>query len=103
MSVGRVLLLLAAMGLAGCAPAADPLAPVADETDEVRTPPILQRFDIGGDFALTAHDGTVFDLADHRGEVFLMFFGYTHGPDFCPATLSLLAQYLGTSACRRSA
>jgi protein SCO1/2 len=58
----------------------------------VRTPPILQHFDIGGDFVLAAHDGTEFDLAAHRGEVFLLFFGYTHCPDFCPATLSLLGQ-----------
>ncbi len=41
---------------------------------------------------MTAHDGTTFDLAERRGEVFLMFFGYTHCPDFCPATLSLLGQ-----------
>jgi protein SCO1/2 len=62
------------------------------DIDSVRTPPILQEFTIGGDFALQGHDGATFDLAEHRGEVFLLFFGYTHCPDFCPATLSLLAQ-----------
>ncbi len=54
--------------------------------------PVLQQFNIGGDFVLEAHDGSLFDLAAHRGEVFLLFFGYTRCPDFCPATLSLLAQ-----------
>ena len=64
----------------------------ANEEGELRTPPILQEFSIGGDFELTDHTGTPFRLADHRGEVFLMFFGYTACPDFCPATMSLLAR-----------
>lgn len=79
---------------AACAPP-DSEAPAADgpvATDALRTPPILQPFDLGGDFVLIAQDGATFDLADHRGEVFLLFFGYTHCPDFCPATLSLLGQ-----------
>lgn len=78
-----------------CAPSPDAEVPAAEQpgaADLKRTPPILQPFDIGGDFVLTAQDGTRFDLAEHRGDVFLMFFGYTHCPDFCPATLSLLGQ-----------
>jgi protein SCO1/2 len=81
--------------VAACAPAPDAEEPAgvgAPALDAVRTPPILQPFDLGGDFVLAAHDGTTFDLTEHRGEVFLMFFGYTHCPDFCPATLSLLNQ-----------
>lgn len=66
--------------------------PLAAVEDVPYSPPVLQRFNIGGDFVLDAHDGSVFDLAAHRGEVFLLFFGYTRCPDFCPATLSLLAQ-----------
>jgi len=80
---------------AACAPSSDsevPATPESDATEPLRTPPILQSFDLGGDFVLAAHDGTAFDLAARRGEVFLMFFGYTHCPDFCPATLSLLGQ-----------
>jgi len=80
---------------AACAPSSDSEVPAAAEpaaAEPLRTPPILQSFDLGGDFVLAAHDGTTFDLAAHRGEVFLMFFGYTHCPDFCPATLSLLGQ-----------
>jgi protein SCO1/2 len=84
---------LAVAALASCAaePAND-AAPSTSAAAPIRTPPILQEFDIGGDFVLAAHDGTAFDLAAHRGEVFLLFFGYTHCPDFCPATLSLLGQ-----------
>ncbi len=77
----------------------DPVAPAAQEPHA----PVLQNFGIGGDFVLQAHDGSAFDLAAHRGEVFLLFFGYTHCPDFCPTTLSLLAQVserLGDRAAR---
>lgn len=34
--------------------------------------------------------GGMFDLAAHRGEVVLVYFGYTHCPDVCPATLGAL-------------
>lgn len=37
---------------------------------------------------LTRTDGTRFSLADQRGSVVLLFFGYTHCPDICPTTLS---------------
>ena len=32
-------------------------------------------------------DGTPFSLADHAGAPTLVFFGYTHCPDICPATI----------------
>jgi protein SCO1 len=32
-------------------------------------------------------DGTPFSLADHGGSPTLVFFGYTHCPDVCPATI----------------
>lgn len=48
-----------------------------------------------------------FDLVDHRGEAFtrddlmdgwqLMFFGFTHCPDVCPLTLSVLARAVTTT------
>lgn len=60
--------------------------------DELRTPPILQEFAIGGDFTLTDHHGEPFVLSEHRGELFLLFFGYTACPDFCPNTLARLAE-----------
>ena len=48
-----------------------------------------ERF--GGDFMLTDHDEERFDLSQHRGDAFLIFFGYTYCPDACPLTLSRLA------------
>lgn len=46
----------------------------------------------GKDFRLTDHHGQVRTLADFRGKVVIMFFGYTHCPDICPTTLSDLSQ-----------
>ena len=48
--------------------------------------------DIGRDFKLTDHTGQVRTLADYRGKVVALFFGFTQCPDICPTTLSDLAQ-----------
>ncbi len=40
------------------------------------------------DFTLTDQYGKPYRLADHRGGVVLLFFGYAHCPDICPVTLS---------------
>ena len=37
---------------------------------------------------LAMANGQVFDLAEQRGRVVAIFFGYTHCPDFCPMTLA---------------
>lgn len=47
---------------------------------------------IGADFRLSDHNGKTRTLADFRGKVVAMFFGYTHCPDVCPTTLSDLAR-----------
>ena len=44
------------------------------------------------DFTLHDQDGKIFHLKDHRGQVILLFFGYTSCPDVCPTTLSKLAR-----------
>ncbi|HUX89620.1 MAG TPA: SCO family protein [Gallionellaceae bacterium] len=50
--------------------------------------------DFGKDFKLTDHTGKVRTLADFKGKVVVMFFGYTHCPDVCPTTMSDMAQAL---------
>jgi protein SCO1/2 len=40
------------------------------------------------DFELTDQYGEPFQLSDQRGNVVLIFFGYTNCPDVCPVTLS---------------
>lgn len=77
--------LVAAVVLAGCQPS--------------QQPPVFQATDITGatfarDFKLTDHHGQVRTLADFKGKVVAIFFGYTHCPDVCPTTLSDFAQAL---------
>jgi protein SCO1/2 len=59
--------------------------------------------DYGKDFHLTDQTGKLRQLADFRGKVVLLFFGYVHCPDVCPATmgaLSLVMKELGDDAKR---
>ncbi len=44
------------------------------------------------DFTLPATTGEDVSLSDLRGNFVLVFFGYTHCPDFCPLTLSEFRQ-----------
>jgi protein SCO1/2 len=57
----------------------------------------------GRDFALTDPAGKQRTLADYRGKVVVLFFGYTQCPDVCPTTLSTLVETmksLGADASR---
>ena len=44
------------------------------------------------DFTLSDQNGQPFTLSDQRGNVVLIFFGYTHCPDVCPVTLTRYKQ-----------
>ena len=66
--------------LAGC----DRVQPVFDATD-------ITGADFGKSFTLTDQKGQRRALADFRGQVVVVFFGYTHCPDVCPTTLAELA------------
>jgi protein SCO1/2 len=48
----------------------------------------------GNDFRLIDHNGKPRTLADFRGKVVVMFFGYTQCPDVCPTTLSDMRQVM---------
>lgn len=50
--------------------------------------------DLGGDFALIDHNEQTFELKQLRGNVVLIFFGYTSCPDVCPTELGKMAQIL---------
>jgi protein SCO1/2 len=47
--------------------------------------------DYGKDFSLNDHTGKPRTMADFRGKLVFVFFGYTHCPDICPTTLSDMA------------
>ena len=83
---GAVLRLLLVVAMAGAAGCERPASPVAEQ-------PVFQATDITGapwgrDFRLVDHAGQLRTLADFRGKVVALFFGYTHCPDVCPTTLS---------------
>ena len=58
------------------------------------TPVLSESSPLGGDFSLTKHDRSIYNLQDSRGKVVLIFFGYTHCPDICPNTLLLINKVL---------
>ena len=81
MSLARLFLALFAFALAAC------------EGDAPR----FNNVDITGanyarDFRLTDFDGRQRTLADFRGKVVVMFFGYTQCPDVCPTTMTDMAE-----------
>jgi protein SCO1 len=43
---------------------------------------------IGGSFTMIGQDGRAVTNADLAGRPYLVFFGYTHCPDFCPTALA---------------
>ncbi len=48
----------------------------------------------GADFSLPDSSGKTRTLADYKGKVVVLFFGYTHCPDVCPTTMAELSQAL---------
>jgi protein SCO1/2 len=46
----------------------------------------------GRDFHLAGDDGAPHELAEFRGKVVALYFGYTRCPDVCPLTLATLAE-----------
>jgi protein SCO1/2 len=60
--------------------------------------PPFQNLDITGNtkfgtgFSLPDTTGKIRTLADYKGKVVVLVFGYTHCPDVCPTTMAELAQ-----------
>lgn len=75
----------ATLALAGCQPA--PPAPSFEATD-------ITGAEFARDFTLLDHNGQTRHLADFRGKLVAIFFGYVHCPDVCPITLSDFAAAL---------
>lgn len=73
---------LAAGGLlAGCTPQ----APTFKSTD-------ITGAAFAQDIKLTDHTGQVRTMADFRGKVVVVFFGFTQCPDVCPTSMTTLAE-----------
>ncbi len=61
------------------------------------TKPAFNNVDISGvnyanEFSLTDHTGSRRTLADYRGKLVMVFFGFTQCPDVCPTTLQEMAE-----------
>jgi len=85
----RCIVLLAAVALAGC----DKLGPSVPASNAARFQGVdITGAEYGRQLALTDQDGVPRTLADFKGKVTVVFFGYTQCPDVCPTTMAELAQ-----------
>ncbi len=79
--VAGALVLMSSLAVSACSPP----APTFHSTDIT-----------GAEFAkqlnLTDHNGIVRSLADFRGKVTVVFFGFTQCPDVCPTSMSTLTE-----------
>jgi protein SCO1/2 len=65
--------------LCACSPAQAPAKLVGTD---------ITGADFAKELALTDHTGKPRTMADFKGKVVVLFFGYTHCPDVCPTTMS---------------
>jgi protein SCO1/2 len=105
--VAALSLVAAAGGIALAVDLATPGPPAVDE-EKLRRARMMEelmaaRGAIGGPFALADTAGRRRELAEFRGKVVLLYFGYTYCPDVCPTDLAEIAmtlRALGHSAAR---
>ncbi len=89
-AVGRIVLLAAGLclALAGC----DRLAPTSSAPTLAFRGADITGADYARTLALPDANGQPRTLADFKGKVTVVFFGYTQCPDVCPTTMAELAQ-----------
>ena len=91
MRVPRAVLALACAGLLATLPACDKLfAPPKSPFNGID----VTGTEMGGTLALADASGKPRTLADWRGKVVVVSFGFTHCPDVCPTTLADIAKAL---------
>ena len=84
-TLGAVAMLATVLAVAGC----DKLLP--GPTASFKSVDVTGA-EYGRELALPDASGKPRTLADFKGKVSVVFFGYTHCPDVCPTTLSELAE-----------
>lgn len=96
----------ATLWLGGLALGVSGLLAGCDQASPGATAPVFKGIDITGaaygrQFALTDFNGQPRTLADYRGQVVMLYFGFVQCPDVCPTALSRAAavkQQLGDDA-----
>lgn len=78
-------MLLAAVLLSACSPPKPP---------QLKQGTLLPSAKIVADFQLTDHNAQSFTRGNLKDKWSFAFFGYTHCPDVCPTSLSMLAQVM---------
>lgn len=77
------------LSLAACQKPADRTAPAKPAVSFQNTD--VTGLDYAKGFALVDHTGKPRTLADYKGKVVVIFFGYTQCPDVCPTTMADMA------------
>lgn len=49
---------------------------------------------IGGEYTLTDHHGKTYSSAMNKGQLQLIYFGFTHCPDVCPTDIAIISEAL---------
>ena len=81
LSISTFVMVLMTLALVACSP-----------KPEFKNIDITGASGFGSDFSLLDVDGKTRTLADFKGKVVVMFFGYTQCPDICPTTLTEMQQ-----------
>ena len=81
LSISAFVMVLMTLALLACSP-----------KPEFKNIDITSASGFGSDFSLLDVDGKTRTLADFKGKVVVMFFGYTQCPDVCPTTLTEMQQ-----------
>lgn len=89
--VGGAVILFALLNRPSKTASTDTGAAVIEGTAFVPIEPIDPPHTLS-DFTLTDQHGQPASLSDLKGKTVLLFFGYTHCPDFCPTTLFTFKQ-----------
>jgi len=63
-----------------------------DQKQEVEKVEVKAETQIGGAFTLIDQNGKTVQDTDFRGKVMLVFFGFTHCPDVCPVTMTVMTR-----------
>ena len=88
----KKLWLLASIGVVAACLAAFSFYQINRTSSEELYGTVVDSKPVVGEIELTNGDGERVKLSDYRGEVLLVFFGFTNCPDVCPLTMGRLAK-----------